>query len=505
MKEKFIVSLLSQVISYLISLFAFYLIFLNLDTILIGIWTLVNSIVNLGFLFINIGLDAIHYQYSGKKDSSDYFGTFFTIKLLLLFTNVLISVLLIFFISFTELWSNNFFFLVLFLLLSKIIFNVANVFSINLKSRIKVFRAEIPAFIVIFGKSISIIFLTLNLSYFSNPLLYISISNFVFDLIFLMLILLFSKNEYKLNKPSKNLALLYLKDVKPLFFFSLTLVIATNLGNLILDYSFGHEALGYFSFINDYIINTLLVFSGSLITIYLTLFSNFFEKGDLSSIRKFTFVIEKYTSIIFLLVIIIVILNGRLILSIFLPQYVETAFILNIMVFIPYFLSISQPYSYQFIAGKKQKTNAYINIFTRSIIILLMIFLIPSNLFFIPSLGLGSIGYALSQTLPWIIWMIINKYYSYRIFKIKPQKNILLHILLASISLFILFALKYLIFKNIILNQIFLLIITTIVSFGIFILLLILFKELRREDLKFFFQLIKFQSYKNSLKEEFLN
>lgn len=505
MKEKFIISLVSHVISNLTILYAFYLLFLNLDKPLVGIWALLNSIINLGFLFINIGLDTIHYQYSGKKNSSEYFGTFFTIKLLLLSINVLITVFFLIFISFTEFWSIEYLILLLFLLFSKILFNITNIFFINLKTRIKVFKTEIPVFFITIGKSISIIFLSLNLSYFSNPLLYICISNFLFDLVFLFLILLFSKNEFKINKPKKEFARYYLKDIRPLFFFSITLIIATNLGNLILDYSFGHEALGNFSFVNNYIIQMLLLISGSIITIYLTLFSKFFEEEDLNSIKRITYVIEKYFSIFFLWIIIVVFLNGKLILSIFLPQYTETITILSIMVFIPYFVAITQPYSYHFIAGKKQKINAHINIFSRVIIIFLMIYLIPSNILIFQTLGLGAIGYALSQTFPWILWVFLNRYYSYKTFNIKPQKNIVLHIPLAIISFLFSFALKYLIFENIFPNHILVLIITTILSFGIFLSLLFLFKELKREDLQFFFQLVKFQTYKDSLKEEFLN
>ncbi|MEE9378489.1 MAG: hypothetical protein V3V33_10695 [Candidatus Lokiarchaeia archaeon] len=505
MKEKFIISLISQVMSYFISIIAFYLLFLNLDTSFIGTWTLVTSIVNLGFLFLNIGLDSIHYQYSSKENSSEYFGTFFTLKLSLLSINVLVSILVIFFISFFEVWSNDFLYLILILLFSKIVTNISSVFLINLKSRFKVFKAEIPSFLIISGKSVMVIILSLNLTYINDPLLFLCVSTFVFDLLLLLLILLVSKKEFKLNRPSKAFTLLYLKDIIPLFFFSFTLVIASNFGNILLAASFDHETLGNFSFINNYVIQSLLVISSSLVTVYLTLFSKFFEKGDFDSIKKTTYIIEKYSSIIFLGIIIVVILNGKLILSILLPQYVDTVPILNIMVFFPYLMAITQPYSYHFIAGKKQKINAQINIFTRIMIILLMIYLIPTSFFILPTLGLGTIGYAISQTIPWILWVFLNRYYSYKTFNIKPQKNIVYHIPIAIISFLISFAFKLLIFEKIFQNQILLLIITTILSLAIFIFILVVIKELKREDIRFFLQLIKFQTYKNSLKEELLN
>ena len=350
-----------------------------------------------------------------------------------------------------------------------------------------------------------VIILSLNLTYINDPLLFLCVSTFVFDLLLLLLILLVSKKEFKLNRPSKAFTLFYLKDIKPLFFFSVTLVIASNFGNILLVASFDYETLGNFSFINNYIIQSLLVISSSMVTVYLTLFSKYFKNGDFNSIKKITYIIEKYSSMIFLGIIIIILLNGRLILSIFLPQYIETIPILNIMVFIPYFLAITQPYSYHFIAGKKQKINAQVNIFTRIIIIILMICLIPTSFFILPTLGFGAIGYAVSQTFPWILWVFLNRYYSYKTFNIKPQTNIIQHIPIAIISFLISFALKNLIFENIFQNQILILIITTVLSLGIFLFILFLFKELKREDIRFFSQLIIFQTYKNSLKEEFLN
>ncbi len=504
MKEKFIVSVVSQLVSSIVFTFAFYLLFLNLDKPSLGIWALLNSIINLGFLFINIGLDVIHYQYSGKINYADYFGTFLIIKLFVLLINVVISISLIIIISFTKFWVSDFLVLLGFLLLSKILFNIANVFFINLKSRLKIFKSEIPAFIITIGKSVSLLFVSLNISYFSEPLLFICVSIFIFDLLYLILILVFSKNEYKINKPRKDLVLLYLKDAKPLFFFSITLVLATNLGNLILDYSFGHESLANFSFINTYVIQILLVLSSSIITIYLPLFSKFFESGDIETIKRITYLIEKYSSIIFLSIIIIVLINGDLIIHIFLPQYVETIPILYIMVFIPFFLSITQPYSYHFIAGKNQKINAYINSLTRTLIIVLMIFLIPTRLFFLYALGWGEIGYAIAQTLPWIIWVFVNRYYSFKIYNISPQKSIVLHVSIASGSFLISYFIRYLILEKIILNHILILIISSTVSLGTFFGFLFVFRELKREDLRFLLQLANLKSYRDSLKKEFI-
>lgn len=505
MKEKFVISLISQLSSNLIYLFAFYLLFYNLPESTIGIWRLMNGIVNLGFLFINIGLDTIHYQYSGKEESYTYFGTYFSIKIILLGINILVTIIILSFVSQLTLWEIRFNYYIILLLFSKILFNISNIFFINLRTKIKVFKTEIPFFLITFAKGIAVLILALNTDYFTDAIFYLSFVNFFFNLVFLVLIIGFSRKEFSINSFNKSLAVKYIKDIKPLFLFSITMVVANNLGDLILDYFFGHTTLGHFSLVNNYIVPTLLMISGSIITIYLTLFSKYFERENFSEIKRITYIIEKYSSIIYLTFAIIILLNGGLMITLFLPNYLAAIPILYIMIFIPYLVGVTQPYSYHFVAGKKQNVNANINILTRILIILLMIFLIPKSLFFFPTLGLGSIGYAIAQTIPWILWAFMNRYYSYKLFQIKPQKKILIHLLLASSSFLINLFLKNFIFTFYIQNEILLLVITTFLSFGTFMVLLFISKDLKRGDLKFLIEMIKFDTYKKSLKDEFSN
>lgn len=153
-------------------------------------------------MFIDIGLDSIHYQYSSKKNSSEFFGTFFFIKLILIIINIAIALILV---AALQLWWSNFFFLVLFLLFDKILVQIVQIFLVNLKTKIKIFKAELPSFFIALGKSISIIYLGLNLFIFADALLYLCISNFIFDSVYIILILLLSKINLKLKNQESNL------------------------------------------------------------------------------------------------------------------------------------------------------------------------------------------------------------------------------------------------------------------------------------------------------------
>ncbi|MFX0132193.1 MAG: hypothetical protein ACFFDN_00975 [Candidatus Hodarchaeota archaeon] len=498
MKEKFFFLLISSIISNMISIIASYILILNLEIVILGYWVFLNTIINLGFLFIDLGFETIHYQYSGKKDFSKYFGTFLMIKAMIIVLNVTITLILIIIL---DLWAHLNYLLIL--TFGKVFYEIAKIFLVNLESKIKVFKGFLPRFIIELLRSILIIFFSLNISQFSNPILYLCLLNFVVGIVFIIFILLVSKSDLIIMKPRKNLALNYLKDVKPIVIMALFLVIATYLGNLILAYSFGYEELGYFSIINTYILPQLLFISGCIIPLYLTLFSKYFEKEDLNSVKKLTHIIEKYTSIIVLSIIITVFLNSELIFSIFLPKYTKSIFILYIMVSIPYLIGLSRPYTYQMIAGKNLKTIVKINLFTYISIIFLMIVLIPKNFLGFQTLGLGSMGYALAQTIPWILSAILIRFYTKKYYNIEFQKRILFHIPLAVLSLLIGLFLKNWLFKLFFENLVFLLISSSLIAIAIFLLLLIIINELNRKDLKVFLQMLRVKIYIESLKEEF--
>lgn len=507
MREKFALSLITNLSGNALLLISSYLLVLNFNTYQLGIWVLSNTIINLGFLFIDIGLDQIHYQYSAKKDFVDYFGTFFALKTLIIGINVAVSFILSFILilSFPESGTINLLLYIIILILDKVIFSFTNIFLINLKSKIKVFKAEIPTFFHVIGKSSMILYISLNLTHLINPIFDLCISFLTFDIFYFIFTFYISKSEFHLKKPKKEHILSYLRDIKPLFFFSIILIISSNLGNLILVYNFGHEILAYFGLVNAYIIPVLLLMSGSFITIYLPLFSQNLESNKLSHINEISTVIEKYLSIIYLIFILIFLLNGDLIFIIFLPRYIDSLPILQIMIFIPYLYGVSRHYPYLLIAGKKQKVAANIHILNYTLIIILMLILTPKSFFIFPTFGWGMLGCAIAQTLPWILWTFLIRYYTFKFIKIKFRKKLCLHIPIFLITLILGFLIKKYIFEMIFHNLFIILIISLLITIGIFLFFLFLLKELKKEDLTFFLDLLQFKSYKKSFKQEFSN
>ncbi|GAG64737.1 unnamed protein product [marine sediment metagenome] len=138
----------------------------------------------------------------------------------------------------------------------------------------------------------------------------------------------------------------------------------------------------------------------------------------------------------------------------------------------------------------------------KSVIWTVLIFiLVPKELFSIKLLGLGSIGLAFIILSGHIIDVFFQRFFLKRI-GINYEKKILYHILFAALSLFLTYMISNFFLRFIIVNDLLYVIVTSGLLTGIFFLILIVFKEITKEELKFFFTLLKVSAYKESLINE---
>ncbi len=86
---------------------------------------------------------------------------------------------------------------------------------------------------------------------------------------------------------------------------------------------------------------------------------------------------------------------------------------------------------------------------------------------------------------------------------IKYQKTMILQFCLAILSIIITILIKNFLNSIFLENQILLLLLSSIIAMGLFLGFLIIFKELKREDLSFFIEILKLKSYTESVKKEF--
>jgi len=499
MKEKFIASIVLQFLNRTITVLGYFFLVSNLDIELIGIFAFIISFLNFSFAFVDLGFKSIHYQYSSKKDFNDYFGTYLSIKLILIISNLFfIFILIVLF----DVWEEEFFIYLLIHLLALIFLKISEIFTINLRSKKKVIKAELPFFVIYLFLNLSIIVFSLNIDKFQDPLLFLNSIYVVFNLLLLISLILVSKKDLYITKFNRSLFLKYIKDTKPLILYSILYIISEYIGNILIFYSLGEVSLAYIYIVYSVVINVLVIISNSIIDLYQIYFSHFFKNRDKNLIKIMTYSIEKYFSIGFLSILIVVYLNGELIFSLFLPNYKQAIPLLYIMIIIPYLSAINLAYRRQMVPGRKQKPMAIFDTIMRSITLIMMIILIPTEIFGIKGLGWGILGYAIAMLIPYILMTIGYRVFSYKFFNVQYQKKIILHLILIFPCLFISNWVKSEFLAVWIQDQFLLLIISSTLSLAIFIGELFALKQLKIKDVLFLLDIINLKKYFRSIKRE---
>lgn len=491
MKEKFVVSIIFPLLTNLFSIITNYILFFNISVDLVGTWTFLVSVIGIGFIFSDLGLETIHYQYMRKNDFHNYIGSYFLIKVVLILTNSVISITLI---GFFKMWNESYSLILIFILISNVILNIRNVLLLNLRTKFKFIKSELALLLFYTLNNSLIVYLSLNIAIFSSPLLYLSLINLVSESFLLTILILLSKKELKLTKPKIDLIFSYFKDTKSVIIFSTVYIFTQNIGNLILYNYFGESPLAFFSFVYTIII-FLSYASITIKPILYSLYSKYFKENNMNLIKEVTHKIEKFFSIIYLGIIILLFLNGELILKVFIPNYLDSLLPLCIMLFIPYLLGIARPYQLQLTPGEKPAQSVLIDTFVEIFSLTLILVLIPI---------LGLIGYAIALTLPRIFHAIMAHYFSKKIFNINSQNKIFFHFFLAFTSLIITYLIKNYILIPILHNQYLLLLISSGIILGINIIFLFSFKLLSLNDIKFLKELFQVKDYIESLKREFI-
>lgn len=465
-----------------------------------GIYAFIISLIHFGSLFADLGLTAIYYQYSSKDNFSACFSAYFTLKIVLIALNIGFT---LFLVTLFQLWREDFIIYIIIYFLAWITFQVSDIVCRHLIALNKIFKNIIPKFLIELGLNLSIIYLAINITIISDPLLFITTTSLVFYALLLLLVIIVSKNEIVMRKPDYLIIKQYLKDTKPLILSSILFISITYIGNIILFFSFGEVALAYFSIVKYNINSFLLMISLSISDIYQILYSKWFRDENHKFIETLTHKIERYSSILYVTIIIIAYINGELIFTIFFPNYVNSLPIVYILVFEPFLLGVSYPYGSQLTSGGKQKSKARLDCINYGFLILLLFIFIPqsSQVFF--GLGLGSIGYSAAVVLSVIITAIGYRILSKKLFNISSQKKIMLHLILAIPIIILGIWLNELVLRNVIYNPIILLIVSSLIILSIYMVELILCKQLVREDLKLIKKMFNMKNYIKSLREEF--
>ncbi len=307
MKEKFFFKISINVLTQVYNIVIFYFLALSLDNVLIGVIGYTHSLIGFVLMITSVGLELIYLQHNADQNFKEHFSVIFllkTIKVLIAYIPLLIFV----FFGYHDSETLNF---MLLTIVAYIITSFSNVFILNLESRQKMIKTSLILLLNQFVKNTMIIIIILNIKHISNPLYSISLVYIASAFFHLAITLIFSIKEFKFYKIDKNILRTYFKSIKPYILYFLMSGFINQFGKILLDLNYGHAELALFYVVETNIIAIFLLISTQISNLFYSFLPKEFENKNFEVIKVITHTTEKYASIIFLSVILVVQMNSE--------------------------------------------------------------------------------------------------------------------------------------------------------------------------------------------------
>ena len=492
MKEKFTTIMVLNFVPNFIAIISLYF---KTKYLPLQVFAQINfATVFLGFftLFIDLGITAIHYQYTYKPDFKNYVGSYMFIKIVLIIVNFTIPFIFLFFTSYDELLTE----LIILNILNGITMAFIELLRTNLQIRLKIMKKEIPFFIFRMSSSIFEIIICIQGPVNEFIGLYIFMGNLIINIIQLGVFIFLNVNEELSLKFNKEKIKRYFIDATPLIIQSIISVINTYLGMFILGNQQGIIEMTYYSFINLYIINIFISFTIATNTMFDSLFPKMINNNDISSIKEIQNIFEKYMSLLFIGIIILVQINAEFVFSRIIPNLLPSVKYLRYMIFIHYLDAIMRPYMGNLIQGKKQKLSSIISTINILLGIVLQILFISEEF-----LNLGAYGLVFISLFFYIENNVVLRYCSKKFFGLNSSVRHIIHFF--GLGLCLLVGFSTITWLASIKNEFMIYGLASIISIFFYFLFLFLTKEIQKKDIDFFRSLINLKNYLNNIKEEF--
>ncbi len=326
----------------------------------------------------------------------------------------------------------------------------------------------------------------------------LAMSNILSALVTLILYLYMFKG-YPIKMPTLEYFKSYFKFALPVMFLVFTNKYTENLDSVFIQYFCKTEDVGRFA-AGFQIPMTLVFLTNSVSGIAFPAISKMYSKGNLSGIREFSRKTERYSSMILVPIILLLIsFSKEITFILFGKDFMEsTPDIIIVLSFVIYFQAISLPYFSQIGATNHIKLAVILGIVISVINVGFSLICIPKELFGVTLLGLGAVGAAMGTLISTIFAKMIYNITAYRITGSKQNYVILIHIISGVIMFFTMFFLKSIFNPANWYNIPVIGIAGVIVYFSI----LILTKEFSRKELTYFLNNINPVHVKNYTKRE---
>lgn len=484
----------------------------------IGVLGFAISFIELFNIISDLGFNAAHVKrISEGRELGSCIATFAVIKI------ILTSLMVIIFLTIKNIFSIKFFdatteSVIIILLLYYIFLDLYQIAYFTFEGRKEIAKRELmtimqsvktPLIIIIgfAGVSSEGIKSLIEWPEFLQPLkIYLSLHTYgslamayLFSSITIFLIGFWLLRRYPLKKPNWGLFKCYIGFALPTVLLSAMHILSTNVDKVMIGYFWTSTEVGYYFSVQQFF-QMIIIFSGSIGIVLFPTISEFHSKNDFSKIKKTIHLAERYMSLIITPIVVVVVIFSSQIINIMLnSSFLPASTVLSLLTIYAFIASLMTPY-YSLIKGcNKPIIVTVIGSIMFSTNVILNYFLIP-RWGFLSSLGIyahTAAGFAtiFSGLLGLIGYRLVAKRYT----GIKIlQRYMPCHLLAGLIMAGVLYLLNYLIA----LTRWYHLIIFSGGGLLVYLGVLYLLREFKKEDLNFFLSLFHIGDMISYIKSE---
>lgn len=444
----------------------------------------------------DLGLTQVHIkQVSSGYNLAYANGIFYLLKSFLVFIILLISLIyLIFFLDKSNIndYDSNLVILFLIMLFGFLFSYFGQSLLITLQAKREVIKYNLPFLLGRLSKLVIIIIASFTTFRVATVFLGYLIEGIIILISALILIL-----KYPLKLPRLQDFKTYLHLMLPFLIWIPLANFAGNIDRLILKNFWGLSEVGFF-----FAIQSLITLPQSISTAGMNLFypevSELASKKEFVKLQNYTSLIVKYlTLVVTPITLLIVIFAKYLIILILGPAFEKATLTLQIFAISILMLTISRPYSYVLLGSNHHKIVPIVNFFIIVLVFILELIFIPKSIANIELFGLGSAGAALAYLVSWTISLFVFAFYSFKYLKIKFYSQIYKSIISGGL-MFIVIKWLELYLNNSVFSNLFI----SIIGILVFIITIILLKEVNKTDYIYLKTIIRPNTLIESIKKE---
>ncbi|MGA1822183.1 MAG: oligosaccharide flippase family protein [Thermoplasmatota archaeon] len=441
--RKTLLIMVTLLISNFFGYLSWYFVTNNLPNVYVGSVGFAISFLGIAGIVTDLGLSSAHIKrVSEGKDLAKCIGTYAVIRLSLLILFIVIAFIAI--MGYNRLDQDDDLDqrLLMIMIIWSVLSNITAIVTNTFIGKQQIAKAQI----VVLVSAIIQALITIVVVTSTNDLYLYALTYVAGGIVSLATAAVLFRN-FKIGRPSVELAKSYFKYALPLMFVVSATPLVLYLDKVMIDFFL--DEVGVSLYLNAQKFSGLPEsLAGSVMTVLFPAFSSLVAAGSIGEIRKSTWKAERFLSMALIPAALILISVSEPFIIIFSDiSYMDSAPVFSILMGWVIFRGLSKPYATHFGGFNKPVYSLYLSIVYIPLNIILNLLFIPESIFGIGLLGMGIQGAALASLISAIVYYFMIRFLSYRLVRMGVNTRVIRHIVAGGIVSCVLYLFRFNIYE----------------------------------------------------------